>query len=157
MKKLLYFLLFVVLTYINVISQQRFDPPSSRTQYYKLRQWAQSARPSADSLNKNWTDIDSLLNELIVFTDPNQLQIINDTLKFSPSFSGQNYFVVNKQYDTIYVQGIRPQDVVVVTILNTIPDPQDVLGVRIETDRFIVSRPSTSTRELWYCWIWIKK
>lgn len=63
-----------------------FDPPSLYTKYYRLRGWELDENPSADSLNQNWVDVDSLLNELIVFTDTNQMKIENDTLKFSQDF-----------------------------------------------------------------------
>lgn len=156
MKKI-YLMLFFIISTTSIICQQRFDPPSAYTQYYKIRMWSQSARPSADSLNKNWKDIDSLLNELVVFTNPNQMQIINDTLKFSPLMSAQDYIALNKQYDTVQVMGMRPQDIVVVTIRDTDPNSDEVLSVYVQTDRFIVARPSSSTRQLWYNWIWIKK
>ncbi len=55
MKKLILFLLVSIPLFAQV------TPPSGYTQHYKLRMWSQGARPSADSLNQNWKDIDSLL------------------------------------------------------------------------------------------------
>lgn len=37
------------------------SPPSGYTPHYKFRMWSQGARPSADSLNQNWKDIDSVI------------------------------------------------------------------------------------------------
>lgn len=37
------------------------SPPSGYTTHYKLRMWSQGARPSADSLNQNWKDLDSVI------------------------------------------------------------------------------------------------
>lgn len=52
-------ILLFVLFYAVVFSQT--TPPSGYTPHYKFRMWSQGARPSADSLNQNWKDIDSVI------------------------------------------------------------------------------------------------
>lgn len=75
MKKI-FFVLFVSIT-ISMFAQ---DPPSAKTTYYGIRMWSQDSNPSADSINQNWKDIDSVLYDLIVFLDPRYFDSQNDTI-----------------------------------------------------------------------------
>lgn len=50
--------IFLFLSLTQIFAQ---DNPSGYTPNYGLRKWSQNAIPSADSLNKNWTDIDSYI------------------------------------------------------------------------------------------------
>jgi len=52
-------ILLFILFYAVGFSQT--TPPSGYTTHYKFRMWSQGARPSADSLNQNWKDIDSVI------------------------------------------------------------------------------------------------
>lgn len=54
-KKILLILLIPIIVYAQT------SPPSGYTTHYKFRMWAQGARPSADSINQNWKDIDSVI------------------------------------------------------------------------------------------------
>src|SRR5574340_402931 len=69
MKRLL-FLLVIMFVYSDFIMAQTYTPPSGYTSFYRLRMWAQGAKPGADSLNRNWKDIDSILYHLVVNADP---------------------------------------------------------------------------------------
>jgi len=66
------------------------SPPSGYTTHYKLRMWSQGARPSADSLNQNWKDIDSVIYKVSqsVTIDTTQIAYKNK----NNTFTGDNTF-----------------------------------------------------------------
>ena len=53
--------LILVFVLFYAIGHSQTTPPSGYTPHYKFRMWSQGARPSADSLNQNWKDIDSVI------------------------------------------------------------------------------------------------
>jgi hypothetical protein len=53
--------LILVFVLFYAIGFSQTTPPSGYTPHYKFRMWSQGARPSADSLNQNWKDIDSVI------------------------------------------------------------------------------------------------
>lgn len=53
--------LILVFVLFYAIGLPQTTPPSGYTPHYKFRMWSQGARPSADSLNQNWKDIDSVV------------------------------------------------------------------------------------------------
>lgn len=94
--KILIFLLIA----INIYAQ---TPPSGYTPNYKLRLWAQGARPSADSLNQNWKDIDSVIKfvENKVSIDTTYIAYINKS----------NVFTDRQNFDEIITSNIRIQNI----------------------------------------------
>jgi len=154
MKKLL-ILFSILFIFSNIFAQ--FDPPSSYTKWQRLRLWAQKARPSADSLNKNWTDLDSLLNALIVLTDTTQLEIVNGVLIFSQYSSGHNSFTTTAQTDTVSILGLDSGDVFIVNVRETVPGANDLLSVKLINNKAIIQRPASGTSGLKYNWIWRRK
>jgi hypothetical protein len=119
--------------------------------------WAQHAKPSADSLNANWTDIDSLINSLIMYVDSLQIQIINDSLKFSKYMSGIDSFSNTLATDTVYRTGVDSYSVVMACVRDIAPTENDLLSVEILNNKFVVKRASGGTSGLKYNWIWIRK
>lgn len=82
-----------------------FDPPAAYTKWYSLRMWNLDDNPSADSLNANWIDVDSLINELIVYTNPQEMEIRNDTLRFVSAFVDS----IVSNYDSLSYISLIPQ------------------------------------------------
>ncbi len=158
MKRLLFLLLILLFNDISILfSQQQFTPPKWYTTYYRLRMWEQKAHPGADSLNRNWMDIDSLINELIMYVDTLQLQIVRDTLRFSKYMNGIDAFVDTATTDTVFRPGVDSSAVVLVTVRDTIPTVKDILSTEILVDKFVVKRQSGGIPNLKYNWIWIRK
>ena len=81
-----------------------WDPPATYTQWYGLRIFTLLSNPGG-GYNRNTRDIDSLMYELVVYTDTNQLAISNDTLVFANSMSGISTFSTTDQYDTVLISG----------------------------------------------------
>ena len=133
-----------------------WDAPADTTQYYNLFIFALMTNPGG-YLNLNWVAIDSLFNELVVFTDGKQLWIVNDTLRFSDTLSYQGAFTGTAQYDTTVVPGADSNDVVVVSIRESIPTANDILSIKIIDNAIITQRPASGTSGLKYNWIWIRK
>ena len=153
---------YLILVYLFIfpnffIGQQRIDAPSSYTQHYLIKKWAQKAWPSADSLNANWDMIDSLFNALIVFIDTTQFIIVDDTLRTSNYMSGHGVFNGDMEEDTINIVGIDSLDIVVVSVREGVPTSNDLLGVKITNNQFIILRNSGGTSNLKYNWIWIRR
>lgn len=133
-----------------------WDAPVEYSQYYGLYIYRLLSNPGG-WVNKQTVRIDSLFNELIVFTDTTQLNIQNDTLRISNYAAGQNSFSGTAQYDTTLVSGIDSLDVVVVSVRESIPTANDLLGVKVIAGKIIVMRPSSGTSGLKYNWYWIRK
>lgn len=77
-------------------------PPSGYTPNYKFRLWGQNARPSADSLNQNWLDIDNVIKsvENKVKTDTTYIAYVNKSNTFARTQTFDtlttNYLSVNR-------------------------------------------------------------
>lgn len=155
MKKLL--LIFITLLAFSTIELFAQDAPSGYTVHYSFRKWAENANPSSDSLNQNWVDIDQVLYDLIVYTDINQLAIVNDTLRYANDMSGQGAFVGTATSAVVSVTGIDSFDVVIVTPREATPGANDLLGVTVTNNQFTVNRPATGTSDLKFNWVWIRK
>ena len=56
-------LLFASLIFLTASLEAQTSAPSAYTTYYGFRQWASGANPSADSLNQNWADLDSVIHK----------------------------------------------------------------------------------------------
>jgi len=69
------------------------SPPSGYTTHYKLRMWSQGARPSADSLNQNWKDLDSVIYKVSQSVTIDTTQIAyknkNNTFTNENNFTGK--------------------------------------------------------------------
>lgn len=133
-----------------------WSPPASYTTWYGLRIFTLLSNPGG-GYNRNMRDIDSLMYDLVVYTDTSQMYIGNDTLRFASGMSGIGVFNSTDQYDTVSVPGIDVNDVVVVTIRDQIPGANDALGVSVSAGKFIVVRAAAGTSGLKYNWIWIRK
>jgi len=149
------FLLFLFLT--TMLIAQSWTPPKWYTAYYKLRMWEQKARPGADSLNRNWKDIDSLINELIIFLDTLQIQKVNNTLRFSQYMSGVDSFYSTSTTDTVYRTKVDSYSVVMACVRDIAPTTNDLISVEILNNKFVVKRSEGGTPNLRYNWIWIRK
>jgi len=154
-KFLLKIIIFFVMIFIVDIQAQ--DAPTGYTEHFGYRKWAENANPSADSLNQNMEDIDLDMYNGIINTDSLQFIILNKVLIFSPYASGMAAFTGTDQYDTIRVPGIDSLDVVNVSIRESIPTTNDLLGVFLKADTLIVKRPASGTPGLKWNWSWIKK
>lgn len=133
-----------------------WDAAAEYTSHYGLRIFELLSNPGGLP-NRNMRDIDSLMYELVVYTDSVQLEIENDTLKFSNSMSGMSAFTGTEQYDTVLVSGLDSSDVVVVSPRENVPGANDILGARCLTDTLICQRPASGTSGLKWNWIWIRK
>ena len=133
-----------------------WDAPTAFTTWYSLRIFELLSNPGG-GYNRNMRDIDSLLYELVVYTDSKNLWIENDTLKFSDSTSGQSAFTLQEQYDTVAIAGIDSNDVVVVSPREAVPGANDILGVTVQSGQIICNRPASGTSGLKWNWIWIRK
>ena len=154
MKKIILALLLFVIFIPGLYGQ---DDPSGHTEHYSLRKWAENANPSADSLNANWDDIDSVLYDLIVSIDSNHFKIEDDELKLSDTMAGTDAFTTTATTCTVAVSGMEEGDVVVLTPVSNAFDADDQLSVTVEEGQFIVTRNSDGTSDLEFNWIWIKK
>ena len=133
-----------------------WDAPASYTDWYGLRIYNILSNPGG-GYSRNMRDVDSLLYELVVYTDNSQLWIQNDTLKMSDSLSGMAAFTSTDQYDTVTVNGLDSNDVVIVTVREAIPAAEDRLGVFLSANTLIVGRAASGTSGLKYNWVWIRK
>jgi hypothetical protein len=133
-----------------------WDAPADSTKYYKLFIFTLLTNPGGWR-NLNTALIDSLLNELVVFTDPKQLWIVNDTLHFSDTLSYQGAFDTTSQYDTVIVPGADSLDVAVISIREDIPTANDILSVKIIDNAIIAQRPASGTSGLKYNVIWLRR
>lgn len=132
-----------------------FDDPSDYTTWYGLRMWDQGDNPSSDSLNANWVDTDSLVHELIVYLDPVQMTVGDDTLKFVDSFSGLAAFTTTDSLDTLVITGIDSLDVFI--ILPRESDSKGRLWGEITDDTVFVNRSDTTVSGLKYNYAWVRK
>lgn len=137
------------------VNAQLFDPPSDYTTHYRLRMWNQGDNPSDDSLNQNVIDLDSLINELIVYLDPLQMTIGDDTLKFVNSFSGLAAFTTTDSLDTLVITGIDSLDVFLVNARESAPEGQ--IWGEVSDDTVFVNRSDTTVSGLKYNYIWVRK
>jgi hypothetical protein len=165
MKKLLFIFFTMIVLSISSYAQGSvatpydtlgWDPPQEYTDWYSLRIFQLLSNPGG-GYNRNMRDIDSLMYELVVYTDSTQLVIENDTLVFADNLSGQNAFTTTAEYDTVLVSGLDSLDVVVVNAREAVPSANDRLGVFLKPDTLIVGRASSGTSGLKYNWVWIKK
>lgn len=132
-----------------------FDDPSDYTTNYSLRMWDQGDNPSSDSLNANWVDVDSLVHELIVYTDPVQMTIGDDTLKFVDSFSGLAAFTTTDSLDTLVITGIDSLDVFLINARESAPEGQ--IWGEITDDTVFVNRSDMTVSGLKYNYAWVRK
>ena len=163
MKKLIIILFFAASTFLQAQGSTTtpydtlgWDPPTAFTTWYSLRIFELLSNPGG-GYNRNMRDIDSLLYELVVYTDSKNLWIENDTLKFSDSTSGMSAFTLQEQYDTVLVPGLDSLDVVVVSPRESVPGANDILGAKCLPDTLICQRPASGTSGLKWNWIWIRK
>ncbi len=133
-----------------------WDPPNSYSTHYSLRIFTLLSNPGG-GYNRNMRQIDSLMYALVVFTDTNQLAIVNDTLVFSDRMSGIASFTGTDQVDTLAILGFRPTDILTVSVRDTIPTSNDLLGVYPATDTAYIKRAAAGISGLTYSWIWVKK
>jgi len=133
-----------------------WDAPTAYTTWYSLRIFELLSNPGG-GYNRNMRDIDSLLYELVVYTDSLQLYIQNDTLKHASYMSGQSAFTGTEQYDTVTITGIDSSDVVVVSVREAVPAAEDILGVTVQSGQIICNRQAAGTSGLKWNWIWIRK
>ena len=156
-----YFILFLIfISSISIISQnkeKKLHIPKGRTKNIYLNEWDQNAKTNVLDLNANWEKIDEKLYELIIKINPYFFEIVNDSLRFSNLLSGHNCFDSTNTIDTVNVPGMKKNDVVVVTIWDSVPIIQDAIGVQVENDYFICKRNSGGTNSLYYTWLWVKK
>ena len=86
-----------------------WDLPATYTNFYKLYIHRLLSNPGG-RININTAKIDSLLNELIVFTDTSQIVIRNDTLRFADNFVqtilADTYVLT--EFDTAEVVAFKP-------------------------------------------------
>lgn len=95
MKNLFYLaLILLILTAVACSAQTSY--PSGYTTYYNLRLWAQGATPSADSLNQNWIDLDTYLNNIAT----------GDTISYMKTWANQTATGINKFTNTVTLTGI---------------------------------------------------
>lgn len=109
MKRLILFSFVIIhFAFLTNLSAQPIHPPTDYTKNYKLRMWAQRANPSADSLNQNWKDIDSIVQW------PRKINV--DTLRTFGNFlseyakAGSQYYQtrsVSKDSTRWYVGGTK--------------------------------------------------
>lgn len=161
--KNLIFLIFLIFLVSNVVKGQGdvsspystsgWDSPIDYTVHYHLPVYQLLSNPGG-WININQRKIDSLLNALVVYTDTNQLTIVNDTLVFSSHSKGIGTFSGTAVVDTIPIPGLTVNDVVVVSVRDAIPTANDNLGVFVEAGRAIIKRNASGTSDLKYNWIW---
>jgi hypothetical protein len=156
MKKLL---LITILLISAKCYSQVFDEPYDSTTHYKLRLYEQGARSSAIVLNNDKRTIDSVLYSLIVYTDPNQFVILNDSLlTFATSFSGIGSFSGTAATAAVTIDSMKTGDIVVVTPISGTYNVNDLLSVTVTDGSFTVTRNSSGgTSGLQFNWIWIRK
>lgn len=133
-----------------------WDPPAEYTTWYTLRIFELLSNPGG-GYNRNMRDIDSLLYELVVYTDSKQLWIENDTLKISDSTAGMSAFTGQEQYDTVLVPGLDSLDVVVLTARESVPGANDDLSAKCLPDTLIAQRAASGTSGLKWNWVWVRK
>lgn len=97
-------LLSIIFILIIVSCAEAQDDPAGRTTHYQIRMWNEGDNPSADSLNQNWIDLDSLLYDGRVFVDTTTyLYVQNDTLRFDyERFASEKLTSVLAYEKTIY-------------------------------------------------------
>lgn len=166
MKKILIFIsIFFICLQANIFGQGStttpfdtlgWDAPHSYSQWYALRYFTLLSNPGG-GYNRNMREIDSLMYELVVYTDTNSLSIRNDTLTHSQYMSGQGAFTLTEQFDTVLITGIDSSDVVVVSVREATPGANDILGVTVQAGQIIANRPASGTSGLKWNWIWIRK
>jgi len=78
MKKVFY--LIILFFIYNSIVFGQYDKPKSYTNYYGFRLYAQGAKPGADSINANYTEIDQALNDLQVYLDSTYFELEADSI-----------------------------------------------------------------------------
>lgn len=162
----MFFLLLISITQIKAqgnigditspYSTTGWDAPVDSTKYYNLFIFTLLTNPGGWR-NLNTVIIDSLFNELVVFTDKKQLWIEDDTLHFSDTLSFQGSFSGTAQYDTTVIPGVDSLDIVVACVREAIPTANDILGVKIISNKVIVQRAASGTSGLKYNCIWIRK
>lgn len=155
---LLILLIFASLSYgqgetDSPFSTEGWDKPADSSAYYDLFYYQLMSNPGG-WINRNTRKIDSLFNELIVFTDSTQLVIEDDTLMFASGFVNEildsayaleyvteNCIEVNGDTltidfncmtDSLYKDG-RLKDSVLASIQSEISDSNDVLSTELET------------------------
>jgi hypothetical protein len=159
-KFLLIFILFFLFIEDGLSQSKNVSPrvhTERKTTHIQLNEWENRVNPFASDVNKNWEIIDKQLYELVLETNPYYFEIINNFLKFSNLLSGHNCFNSTNTIDTVNVPGMKKNDVVVVTIWDSVPIIQDAIGVQVENDYFICKRNSGGTNSLYYTWLWVKK
>jgi len=91
--------LILVFVLFYAIGHSQTTPPSGYTPHYKFRMWSQGARPSADSLNQNWKDIDS-----VIFSVAQKTIIDTTDIAYkSRSNSFNNYNVISELFILKYL------------------------------------------------------
>lgn len=73
-KKKFYLWLLSIIAIIAVFIYAQ-DVPSSYTTHYRFRLWSEGSNPSADSLNQNWEDIDSVIYAV---SNPDMAHVVYD-------------------------------------------------------------------------------
>ena len=155
MKKERWLLVIIATIIFGFVLSPIFDDPSGYTTYYSLRMWDQGDNPSADSLNQNWIDTDSLFNDLVVYTDPLQMSIGDDTLKFVSAFGGLAAFTATDSLDTLVITGIDSLDVFLISARESGPLGQ--LWAEVNDDTVFVSRSDSTVSGLKYNYIWVRR
>lgn len=170
MKNIKIILAIIFLLSINLVGQV-FDEPLDSTSHYNFRLYKQSARVPNTILNEDKEKIDSLIYDLIVWTDSVQFVLIVDTnitttphlvLKISNYATGIDTFTTTATVDTIILAGADTLNSVVdlfwLQPYGTTITSNDVLGYYvIDPDTLIVIRPASGTSGLVYVWRWIKR
>lgn len=110
-------LLFIIMA---VGGYAQTTPPSAYTTHYGLRQWSQGARPSADSLNKNWKDIDSIMYKIDSYDlDTTRIALKDSNVTFSKKVTfldtlygkSMNYFGVTAADGLTRIAGVLYYDI----------------------------------------------
>jgi len=134
-----------------------WDMPQEYTNFYGFPIYRLLSNPGG-WINRSQTEMDSLFNALIVYTDSLQLYIVNDTLRIADELSGHSSFTGTEVVDTIRIIGIDSLDVVVASPRETGYNVNDILFIKVIVDTVLVKRNATGgTSGLKYNWIWIKK
>lgn len=161
-------ILIIVIIFINSLLAQRigditspystsgWDTPYGYTTYFGLPLYRLLSNPGG-WINISQRMSDSLFNALIVLTDTDELEIVNDTLYVSTDSWGRSAYSGTNTSKVVSVAGMKTSDAVIIQIEGSTITTDDISAVTVGTDEFTVTRIGAGTSDLPFIWKWIKR